>query len=75
VVVRDLGGGDLVVPEQLLDLSDVLADHHRAVAVHGYDLEEGQAEALRRQTVAVYRCLRPGVFRFLRRAVRTARAA
>ena len=45
------------------------------VALHGYNLEDGQAEALRRHTVAVYRRLQPRVFRFLRRAARTAQAA
>ena len=47
----------------------------RAVAVHGYNLEDGQAEALRRHTVAVYRRLEPRVFHFLLRAVRTVHAA
>ena len=46
-----------------------------AVAVHGYNLEDGRAEALRRHTVAVYRRLQPRVFRFLRLAARTVRAA
>ena len=46
-----------------------------AVALHGYHLEDDQAEALRRHTVAVYGRLQPRVFRFLRRAVRTLRAA
>jgi hypothetical protein len=46
-----------------------------AVAVHGYNLGDGRAEALRQHTVAVYRRLQPQVFRFLRRAARTMRAA
>jgi hypothetical protein len=46
-----------------------------AVAVHGYNLGDGRAEGLRRHTVAVYRRLQPRVFRFLRRAARTVRAA
>jgi hypothetical protein len=46
-----------------------------AVAVHGYGLGDGRAEALRRHTVAVYRRLQPRVFRFLRLAARTVRAA
>jgi hypothetical protein len=47
----------------------------RAAAMHGYSLEDGQREALRRHTVGVYRRLQPRVFRFLRRAARAARAA
>jgi dienelactone hydrolase len=39
-----------------------------AVALHGYNLGDGQAGALRRRTFAVYRRLQPRVFRFLRRA-------
>ncbi len=46
-----------------------------AVAVHGYNLGDGRAEALRQHTVAVYRRLQPQVLRFLRRAARTMRAA
>jgi hypothetical protein len=46
-----------------------------AAAVHGYHLGDGQAEILRRHTVAVYRRLQPRAFRFLRRAARTVRAA
>jgi hypothetical protein len=46
-----------------------------AVALHGYNLDDGQAETLRRHTVAVYRSLRPRLFRFLRRAIVTIRAA
>jgi hypothetical protein len=46
-----------------------------AVALHGYNLGDGLAGALRRHTVAVYRRLQPRVFRFLRRAARTVRAA
>jgi hypothetical protein len=46
-----------------------------AAAVHGYNLGDGRAEALRRHTVVVYRRLQPLVFRFLRRAARTVRAA
>jgi hypothetical protein len=46
-----------------------------AVAVHGYNLEDGQAEALRRHTVAVYRRLQPRVFRSLRRAIRAVYAS
>jgi hypothetical protein len=57
-------------------LAELLAGHGtRAVAVHGYNLDDGQAEALRRQAVAVYRRLQAKVFRFLRRAVRTVHAA
>jgi hypothetical protein len=47
----------------------------RAVAVHGYNMEDDQVEALRRRTVAVYRILQPRVFRFLRLAVISVRAA
>jgi hypothetical protein len=47
----------------------------RAVALHSYNLEDAQAEALRRHTVGVYRRLEPRAFRFLRRAVRAVRAA
>jgi hypothetical protein len=47
----------------------------RAVAVHGYNLEDGLAEALRLNGVAVYRGLRPRVFHFLRRAIRVVHAA
>jgi hypothetical protein len=46
-----------------------------AVAAHGYNLEDGQAEALRRNAVVVYRRLRPRVFRFLLRAIRAVRAS
>jgi hypothetical protein len=46
-----------------------------AVALHGYNLGDVSAEDLRRHTVAVYRRLQPRVFRFLRRAARTAQAA
>jgi hypothetical protein len=46
-----------------------------AVAVHGYNLGDGRAGALRQHTVAVYRRLQPRVFRFLRRAARTVQAA
>ena len=46
-----------------------------AVAVHGYNLEDGLAEALRLNGVAVYRRLRPRVFRFLRWAIRVVHAA
>jgi hypothetical protein len=38
------------------------------VALHGYNLQDAQAEALPRHGVAVYRRLHPQVFRFLRRA-------
>jgi hypothetical protein len=56
-------------------LAELLASPRpRAVALHGYNLEDGQAEALRRHSVAVYRRLHPRVFRFLRRAVRAVRA-
>jgi hypothetical protein len=57
-------------------LDELLAGRRpHAVAVHGYNLEDGQAQALRRHTVGVYRRLHSRVFRFLRRAVLTARAA
>jgi hypothetical protein len=46
-----------------------------AVAVHGYNLGDGRAGALRWHTVAVYRRLQPRVFRYLRRAARTVQAA
>src|SRR5262249_53906643 len=46
-----------------------------AVAVHGYNLEDGLAEALRLNGVAVYRRLQPRVFHFLRRAIRVVHAA
>jgi hypothetical protein len=46
-----------------------------AVAVHGYNLEDARAEALRRHAVAVYRGLHPRVFRLLRRAALAVRAA
>jgi hypothetical protein len=42
---------------------------HRPAAVHGYNLTEDEAEALRRYGVAVHRSLRPEVFERLRRAV------
>jgi hypothetical protein len=45
------------------------------VALHGYNLEDTQAEALRRRTVGVYRRLQPRVFRFLRRSVLAVPAA
>src|SRR5262249_48680352 len=57
-------------------LAELLAGRlPRAVAVHGYNLGDAQAEALRRRGMAVYRRLRPRVFRFLRRAIRAVRAA
>jgi hypothetical protein len=46
-----------------------------AVALHGHNLDDDQAEALFRHAVAVSRCLQPHVFRFLRLAVITVRAA
>jgi hypothetical protein len=46
-----------------------------AVALHGYNLEDGQVQALRRNTVAVYRLLQPRVFRSLRLAVIARRTA
>jgi hypothetical protein len=46
-----------------------------AVAAHGYNLGDCQAKALRRNAVAVFRRLQPRVFRSLRRAIHTARAA
>src|SRR5207253_355589 len=38
------------------------------VAIHGYNLDEGQTAALRKHGVAVYRCLQPEVFWHLRLA-------
>src|SRR5262249_15007704 len=46
-----------------------------AVAMHGYNLGDGQAEALRQHKIAVDRRVQRRVFRFLRRATRTVRAA
>jgi hypothetical protein len=46
-----------------------------AVAVHGYNLDDEAGERLRRHTIAVYRRLQRRVFRFLRRAAATVRAA
>jgi hypothetical protein len=46
-----------------------------ALALHGYNLEDSQVEALRCHTVGVYRRLQPRVFHFLRRAARAVRAA
>jgi hypothetical protein len=64
------------IKDQREVLAESLAGYGtRVVAVHGYNLEDDQAEALRRQGVAVYRRLRPRLFRFLRRAVRRVRAA
>ena len=45
------------------------------VAVHGYNLGDGQAKALRRHGIAIHRRLRPRVFRFLRREIRAVRAS
>jgi hypothetical protein len=45
------------------------------VAVHGYNLGDSQAKALRRHGIAIHRRVRPRVFRLLRRAIRIARAA
>jgi hypothetical protein len=57
-------------------LAEPLASHGGSVvALHGYKLRDDQAEALRGQGVAVYRRLRPSLFRLLRRAIRTRRAA
>jgi hypothetical protein len=57
-------------------LAELTAGHRpHAVALHGYNLEDSQAKALRRHTVAVYRRLHPRVFRYLRRAVLAVRAA
>jgi hypothetical protein len=61
-------------------LQEVLAElpavrHPRVVAVRGYNLGDGQAEAFRRNAVAVFRPLQPRVFLSLRRAIHTARAA
>jgi hypothetical protein len=43
-------------PERQKLLAELLAGPRpRAVALHGYNLEDGQAEALRRHSVAVYR--------------------
>lgn len=64
------------VEQQQEALAELLADRlPRAVAVHGYNLEGGLAEALRLNGVAVYRRLRPRVFRFLRRAIRVVHVA
>jgi hypothetical protein len=41
---------------------------YRPVAVHGYDLPEDHAEALRNRGVALYRRLRPEMFQRLHRA-------
>jgi hypothetical protein len=57
-------------------LAELLASRlPRAVAMHSYNLADGQAKALRQHAVAVYRRLRPRVFRYLRRAARAVRAA
>jgi hypothetical protein len=45
------------------------------VALHGYNLEDGQVEVLRRNAVVVYRRLQPRVFRSLRLEVIAVRAA
>jgi hypothetical protein len=47
----------------------------RSVALYGYNLKAGQEEALRRNTVVVYRGLQPRVFRSLRLAVLAVRTA
>jgi hypothetical protein len=44
----------------------------RPVAVHSYNLVDGQAEALRAQGVTVHRSLQPEVFQSLREAARPA---
>ena len=64
------------VEQQQEALAELLADRlPLAVAVHGYNLEDGLAEALRLNGVAVYRRLRPRMFHFLRRAIRVVHAA
>jgi hypothetical protein len=64
------------VGKQRVVLSELLAGHGvRVAAVHGYNLADDQAEALRRHGVAVYRRLRLRLFRFVRRAIRLRRAA
>ena len=45
------------------------------VAVHSYNLEEGQVEALHHKGVAVHRRLTPALLRHLGRRVRQGRAA
>ena len=45
------------------------------VAVHGYNLEDGQVKSLCHQGVAIYGSLRPEMFRRLRRLVLARRAA
>ena len=45
------------------------------VALHSFNLEDGQVEALRRNTVGVFRRLQPLVFRALRLAVIAVRTA
>jgi hypothetical protein len=48
-------------------LTELLAGRApRPVAVHGYELREGEAASLRKRGVAVYRGLQPEVFRLLR---------
>jgi hypothetical protein len=57
-------------------LAQLLAGCRPCVAaIHGYNLTDGQAECLRLHAVAVYRRLRPRLFRLLQRAARTVRAA
>jgi hypothetical protein len=57
-------------------LAKALVSHPlRPMVVHGYNLRADQANTLRRKRIAVYRRLRPRVFRFLRRALHITRAA
>jgi hypothetical protein len=62
--------------EQREVLAEPLAGNgNSVVAVHGYNLADDQAEALRQQGVEVSRRLRPRLFRLLRRAIRARCAA
>jgi hypothetical protein len=64
------------IGEQREVLAELLAGNGASVvAVHGYNVADDQAEALGRQGVAVYRWLRPQLFRFVRRTLRVLRAA
>lgn len=57
-------------------LVELLTDRPRCpVALHSYNVDPDQAEALRRRGVAVHRRLRTQVFGSLRRAVLAARVA
>jgi hypothetical protein len=58
---------------------DLLAERdgppHRPLAVHGYNLDEAQAEALRSRGVVVHAGLQPEVFLQLRQAAASAQPA